>query len=340
MTSRLVPACLLAPVLAILGCSGDPMETTSRSSSAIIGGQVDDEDGPVVWIVGDLEGRLGYCSGVVVSPHVVLTAGHCAGAKAKFKIFLGANYDDEAAKAAPESYIEVTSNRASPDYDSRRNLHDVGVLVTKDAIPRTPATINRDPLRKDDVGQPLRIAGFGRTEAADDTTIGRRHEATTVLDGFDDTSLGMKEKPSFCLFDSGGPTFMTREGKEVVVGIHSIVEEITCDGVAWDARVDIDAAFIDGVIAKADPPPETTTVEEPTEPAEPADRPPPSATSGEPATQTSSCSLGAAPRPSGGGTTGNGAAGALVALAATLALRARYSRARHARRDRSRLERR
>lgn len=335
MTSRLLRASLFAFGLALLGCTGDPMETTSRSSSAIIGGQVDDKDGPVVWIVGDLEGQMGYCSGVVVSPHVVLTAGHCARPKAKFKIFLGANYDDEAAKAAPESYIEVTSNRASPDYDSRRNLHDVGVLVTTTAIPRTPATINRKPLRKDEVGQPLRIAGFGRTDAADDETIGRRREATTALDGFDETSLGMKGTPSFCLFDSGGPTFMTREGKEVVVGIHSIIEELTCDGVAWDTRVDIDAEFIDGVIAKADPPPETTTEEEATEPADPGNGSPPPVTSTEPAAQTSSCSLDAARHP-----TGNGGAGALVALAASLALRARYSRARDARRDRSRIERR
>lgn len=336
MTSRLLLGSLLAFGLSLAACTTDPTETTGRSSSAIIGGQIDDKDGPVVWMVGDLEGQLGYCSAVVVSPHVVLTAGHCARPKAKFKIFLGADYNDEAAKTKPENYIEVVSNRASPDYSSTKNIHDVGVLVTATPIPRTPAEINRKPLLKSEVGQPLRIAGFGRTDAADDMSMGERHEATTKLEAFDETSLGMKGSPNFCLYDSGGPTFMTREGKEVVVGIHSLVEEITCDGVAWDARVDIDAEFIDGVIAKADPPPETTTEEEPTEP-EPAPVAEPAPAVAYPA---STCALAA-----GGPRSGtNGIAGALVAFAAfatcLVARRARYSRARETRRDRSRIERR
>ena len=129
----------------------------------VLGGQPDDANGPMVWMIGDLDDRTGYCSGVVVSPHVVLTAGHCAAPKAKFEIFLGADYNDEAAKAAPENHVAVVSHHVSPDYDSHRNLHDVGVLVTATPIPRTPAVINREALVKADVGRPLRISGFGRS---------------------------------------------------------------------------------------------------------------------------------------------------------------------------------
>jgi V8-like Glu-specific endopeptidase len=310
------------------------------SKSAIIGGRADDADGPVVWMIGDLDGRIGYCSGVVVSPHVVLTAGHCAAPNAKFQIFLGADYNDEASKAAPENYVTVVSHKASPDYDSYRHLHDVGVLVTATPIARTPAAINREPIVKADVGGPLRISGYGRT-VADDEAIGRRHEAMTTLDGFDARSIGMKGTPSFCLYDSGGPTFMDRGAGEVVVGIHSIVESQACDELAWDARVDIDAEFIDGIIAKADPPPDTTTVEQPTEPTEEpaaAAVPSPADGSGGTTQTTSSCTIGAAR--GAGDASGRGTVLALVAFAACVGLRARYPRARDARRDRSRFQRR
>jgi V8-like Glu-specific endopeptidase len=341
MTLRSASHWLLLSTCLVLGCAADPpIETTATSKSAIIGGQPDDAEGPVVWMVGDLDGRIGYCSAVVVSPHVVLTAGHCAAPNAKFEIFLGADYNDETAKAAPENHVAVVSHKASPDYDSYRHLHDIGVLVTATPIPRTAAVINREAIVKADVGRPLRISGFGRT-VADDEAIGRRHEAMTTLDGYDAMSLGMKGTPSFCLFDSGGPTFMDRGAGEVVVGIHSIVESQACDALAWDARVDIDAEFIDGIIAKADPPPDTTTVEQPTEPAdEPAGASPAPTDASGPTTQTtSSCTIGA-PRPPSGNRNGNGAAFVFVAFAACLGLRARYPRARDARRDRSRIERR
>ncbi len=244
--------------LSACGPSPAPTETEANiagtSTSAITKGRADDADGSAVWIVAEIGGKTGYCSGVVVSPHVVLTAGHCAKPDARFRIFLGSDYSDATAKARPESYVSVSEHRPHPKYDPTTNLHDIGVLVTAAPIPRAAATINRDPLKPRDRGRPIRIVGFGQTTAKDEKTIGHRHEATTTLADYDATGLAMEGTPSFCLFDSGGPTFMTRGGAEVVVGIHSIIEAASCDKTAWDVRVDVYADFVDAEIAKADPP--------------------------------------------------------------------------------------
>jgi V8-like Glu-specific endopeptidase len=332
MTSCCMRKSLLILGLAIAGCASTPVERTEQSKSAIIGGQPDDAASSVVWIVADVGGERGYCSGVVVSPHVVLTAAHCTTVKGRYSIFLGADWNDEDAKAAPENHVAVVARRTHPDYDRRGgNLHDVGMLITAEEIPRTPALIHREALGDDDVGRPLRVVGFGRTDAKDAATIGRRHAATTTLAEFDAMWIGMVGTPTFCLFDSGGPTFVTKAGKDVVVGIHSIVESASCDATAWDARVDLETAFIDGVIAEADPPTETTE-EDATEPVEPSSAPRTSET----VAAESSCAVGS--RPIGGGS--ESGAWWLLAAAASFGLRARYARRRVARRDWSRLERR
>lgn len=237
--------------LSLAGCASPPAERIGATSSAITSGAPADDDASV-WIVGKLKGQTGYCSGVVISPHVVLTAAHCAPDNAAFTIFLGVDYNDAAAKARAENSVAVVAQHRHPDWDPVANLHDIAVLVTDAPIPRAPAAINREPLTSKDRGAEIRVVGFGQTSASD-KTIGRRHTATTTIDAVDATGLAMKGAPSFCFFDSGGPTYMKRGDREVVVGVHSIMESKECDGVAWDGRVDVHAAFLDAIVAKVDP---------------------------------------------------------------------------------------
>lgn len=239
-------------VASLASCTAPSRESVGTVSSGITSGTPAEDDASV-WIIGKLKGQTGYCTGVVVSPHVVLTAAHCASADAAFTIFLGSDYNDATAKTLAENNVRVVEQHRHPEYDPLSNLHDLAVLVTAAPISRTPAAINRDPLSAKDRGAAIRVVGFGQTSATD-KSIGRRHTAMTTIDAIDATGLAMKGTPSFCFFDSGGPTYMTRGDREVVVGIHSIMESKACDGVAWDGRVDTHAAFVDEIIAKVDPP--------------------------------------------------------------------------------------
>lgn len=235
------------------GCAPASNETTAHVTNAITAGVDDDADESSIWIVAKIGGSTGYCSGVVVSPHVVLTAAHCSSLEGTYSVFLGADYNDAAAKALPTNYVPVAERRPHPKYDAKRNTDDIGVLVTSEAIPRAPARINREAIGKEDVGRPVRVVGHGQTDGGTNKTYGRRHAGTTALTEYDETSLTFAGLPGVCFFDSGGPTFMARGGRDVVVGIHSLLESASCEGQAWDTRVDAYADFVDAATRAIDP---------------------------------------------------------------------------------------
>lgn len=249
--ARVLP-CAFALLAWSAGCGTTPREATRSSGEAIVGGQVDDSDGSAVWIVGKLGTRTGYCSGVVVSPHVVLAAAHCTLPGATFKIFLGADYDDSAAQNDPANYVAVAASHPHPQWDPKLNINDIAVFITTDPIPRTPTPVNRIPLTADDVGKPVRIVGFGQTDGGTNLTYGRRHQGMTTIAKYDRETLAIEGVPNTCLDDSGGPTYMQRGGSEVVVGIHFIIEAASCDARSWDTRVDWQLDFIDPYVTAAE----------------------------------------------------------------------------------------
>jgi secreted trypsin-like serine protease len=205
-------------------------------------------------VVAKLGKESGSCSGVVVSAHVVVTAGHCIDPTFKYSIFLGADYNDPNARALADNSVAVSEVHAHPKYNPTLNENDIGVLITAMPIPRTPATINRQPLAKSDIGQAIRIVGYGET-AGNSGVYGRRHQGTSTIGTFDPTTISLTGLPNnICLFDSGGPAFLNRGGTEVVAGIHVMVDSTACDGGSLDTRVDAYADFIDGYVNAIDPP--------------------------------------------------------------------------------------
>src|SRR3989454_4849802 len=87
MSARLVIAVLAAACLSLLGC--DRVSTDPRNPSRpsfITHGALDGNDHPaVVLIVMDVAGQPAFrCSGTLIAPKVVLTAGHCAGEPGEF----------------------------------------------------------------------------------------------------------------------------------------------------------------------------------------------------------------------------------------------------------------
>ena len=236
--------------LVLLAACAQPV---GESTQAITSGMPDDTDTSVVLVVAKVGAQTGYCSGVVVSPHVVLTAAHCSSLDAEYSIFLGADYNDASAKALATNYVAVAEHHPHPDWNSTFNTNDIGVLITSAAMPATPVALNRDPIATADIGKEIRIAGYGEPAGNKMETMGRRNVAVTTIAAVDSASLTVKGLPNICLYDSGGPTFMTRSGTNVVAGIHYLIDALTCDSKGFDVRVDKYTAFIDGYIAMADP---------------------------------------------------------------------------------------
>jgi V8-like Glu-specific endopeptidase len=130
---------IVAASLLVTACEG-PVATAPAvpdRPSLITHGEPDADAHPaVVLIVMDVKGKPTYtCSGTLLSPTVVLTAGHCAGAPGEFsgmRIYTESDVEngDNNFPFAGENSVEAASWAAHPLYtDAAFYLHDVGVIV-------------------------------------------------------------------------------------------------------------------------------------------------------------------------------------------------------------------
>src|SRR5678809_955267 len=127
--------------LLLAGCIGS---SVGSKQSAIVGGTTDSGDPAVVLvIIGDPNGGYIYmCTGEVISPHVVLTAGHCTTGSGPFNIYLGNDIN----RLRPSDLYHATAH-SHPSYRmSVVDNYDIGVLVLDKAVPDTitPLPINAD----------------------------------------------------------------------------------------------------------------------------------------------------------------------------------------------------
>ena len=249
----------LVLMLALGGCAGAPIGTGVVSED-IIGGVTDTSDVGVVLLYISVPGQQGgeLCTGEVVSPHVVLTAAHCAGGEdpsitnASWRVYLGPDFG----QATTANMLPAASAHYHPSFNSSDlgGGNDVGVVIMQNALPSyiTPLPYNRASMDSLD-GRTVRFVGYGLDNATTQTGGGIRRQTTTTLT--DHTALllhfadGTHET---CNGDSGGPAFMNLGGQEIIVGLTSYGDVACADG-GYDTRVDTFADWIDGWVAQADP---------------------------------------------------------------------------------------
>ena len=250
----------MVPLLALAGCVG-AAGGPSALEQEIIGGTADTADSGVVIIYMTIPGSQGgaLCTGEIISPHVVLTAAHCAGGEdptvtnAVWRIYLGPDFG----KATQADLLAVKEAHYDPQFDIN-NLpggHDVGVLIMQNALPTTiaPLTFNRAAMDTGFDGNMVRFVGYGLDNAAAQTGAGVKRQTTTTLSGHTPLLLSFTDGAhETCNGDSGGPAFMTVGGKEVIVGVTSYGDTQCAQG-GFDTRIDAYASWIDGYVSKADP---------------------------------------------------------------------------------------
>jgi secreted trypsin-like serine protease len=236
---------------------------TSSTAQPIIGGTTVTTDPAVVLLVATI-GNSGqaYCTAEIVAPHVVMTAAHCVdpselGGNATFQVFLGS--DINGSEGSNQSlYLNVKETHFNSQFDGNNvtSGNDVGVVILSAAAPVTPILMNRTALTNADVGQPLRLVGYGIDSGNDQqgTSAGTKRQVSTPLTSYDNLFIdfGTASKGT-CEGDSGGPAFMTINGTEVITGITSFGPQ-GCAGDSTDTRVDtISVPFIDPYIQANDP---------------------------------------------------------------------------------------
>jgi hypothetical protein len=265
----------LAAVFALGACSDAPTDTSETPAPDFItDGTLDGNKHPAVVLVlmevllenekGQLVSTPRFrCSGTLIAPKVVLTAGHCTGEPGEFsaiRIFTESdvengdnNYPFGDKDPKNLNTIEAVSWESHPKYTNAAFfLHDVGVIKLKDAFNLSSSHYGKLPSRDQlDALQPrsstlFTAVGYGlqrinpaQVEAERVRMLAEPHlvQINTGLTG--DFSLLLSNNASTggtCFGDSGGPNYLG--SSNVIAGVTSFGLNGTCGGTGGVFRMD------------------------------------------------------------------------------------------------------
>jgi V8-like Glu-specific endopeptidase len=257
---RFVPAFALACLIP-LACDQAPTHPLAPDhASFITDGVVDQNAHPaVVLIIMDIGGQPAFrCSGTLIAPKVVLTAGHCAGEPGEFsgvRIFTESNVQDGNNNypfAGPNT-IEASSWQAHPLFtEAAFFLHDVGVIKLTKGV-RLAAnqygklpTVNQLDALKPSSATTFTAVGYGLQKInpvfvqADLIRMYAEPHLIQINTGFTGSgSLLLSNNASTggtCFGDSGGPDYLG--SSNVVAGVTSFGINGNCAGTGGVFRLD------------------------------------------------------------------------------------------------------
>jgi V8-like Glu-specific endopeptidase len=290
-----VHALAMAAVLFASACADQSTaEPTGATRESIIGGTVDTGDNAVAYL--DFEDGKGggmSCTGTLIAPNVVLTAGHCslvdetcnggggpptctANPASGYTVYGGTNpADNNFNIVAPTWKAKDLENHPNPNYGNKANgdAHDdVGILVLDTIQVMSGSAPTPVPWlsTKDNAifvkGTTFRTVGFGLTNHQADIGAGTKRQVTTTIQSSDATTFQYGgPTANNCDGDSGGPALATINGVETLIGTTS-GGDVNCVQVGIDMRVDAFAAFIGQFAAPSKPasPPKTAPSPAPT----------------------------------------------------------------------------
>jgi hypothetical protein len=241
-----------------VGACDAPAPPTAELAQPVVGAEVTTGDPGVVALIDG--GGTGYvfCTGTLVSPRVILTAGHCIDDAMGSVVAHFGDYTEVGGLR-----IGAVATLSHPNWNGNlNNGHDVGVVLLSVAQdPALAVPMNTTPLDTM-IGADYRVVGFGIHDRVTREIDGRKRTAMMRIAGIaglngdyvevTDPDPTMDPDTAICQGDSGGPGLIDVGGVEMIAGVHSYSIE-GCFNPSGDSRVDVLIDFIQPYIDQNDP---------------------------------------------------------------------------------------